>query len=839
MTRTANLKPVIVPVDRRHGPTAGADEVVLEVNRRSREIRAVGGLRRPWLSGSDCFLVTKGADGRGFARGHLSPVWVRDATGRSLGIVLDYKVWCEAGDQQKLVGQLYALDVRPEAVFQRRFAAWIEDQIKGVAGGPAVFIDTFLDVQRSRLQEALGAWADGLGLRCQGTIRAQHESELRRVEIRGYRFRLPVRDNPSKYLVELDAGVAIDSERRLDAIVDFKDAKAIRLELTKALARYAREHLTLQGLHDHDNELASPPLKRAADEHLEAFARRVETLSLRKLEPVVDVDLPDEISHLFDGKLRDLDRNVGVKTRMQLRLDDVAKYRTECGIGVEAWAKDAIESATSSVFFGVTFRDLCTDYDGVKQKILEEFEGRAATVGCGVESLITFICPELRKLMDGFTVDDETGKLYRTSVSTGEAGVAFSLRARIVEPPEEVVQILNSGRSIEDAVRETTRQAISEVIAKLPPEAVQVRFDVGEGRQQAVKDKLERHVRKRLRRVFNAAVETPGFKPLPTAWSDAFGELVGQVREFRLTVNPPGEQPVSFRGAYQVDGMQEGGWLAFCKRPPDMDRLDKLVKDRLADSLQNVAPEELKGTLNRDLQRDVGCWIAEEVGRRTGLQIQLESWRREPTRDEEARADLKGQEVDAWKGVQEERIRSLAAQGAAPARIVAAKLEQDVQEVEIRGEQLLRGVEAGLLPESEIDELRSARDRQVERAATAARESVTGRDDYPLLVGNEDRVGGRTALPARAVASLDEALAPHPSRTRQPEDAPEGGAPGADEADLRPSASSEEPRPASEGPVTREEAAEDSSNADAEPGTPSDGTETVTLNADDLGESTQ
>lgn len=666
-------------------------------------------------------------------------------------LVLDYEVRCNPGREIRAVQALWR-GGSPQERLEALLKGWVLQKLEGRA---ADFVRDFDRAAESLGQDLRACALEQAGLTLAVRVLLADADRLDSLCIGPCPLPVRVRDRDDELDLRFEAELAVEAGREQVAFLHRDRLDFLEREVRRKAREFFALHVTLQQFHAELENRVKSDLWRSLDDVVEPYGRKLVRLSMAG-EAYPRVVETKRIEHRFSHRLRDYPEPVEVRTELLLQLADLGRYVRAKAPDLEVWADQEVETAAIQCLFGVTYTELCLQYDEKKLEIERWMKDRAAAIGYELKQLITITNLQFDALRRPFLVqlDGE----FPTRLA--KLKVRLQVNATLVVPdPRQIAPLLNRRINVKEQIRNTLNDRIQQKLHQVDPERFYMEFETSKLESVPVRAQIEEVIVETVRSEFQAEVLSLSCVQLETELSQRLERLMAPLHHFSVRVEASrGGPPVLFDGSFRVTGVDESGWIAFQTSNPEPEDLRACAERHLRFLLADEQLAPLLQTLNAEQKDRVNLALQKRIQQEYGLRILVMDWLRHALDEEKEVA--KTQLALVTDTVKEQQMRiELAEQMRQRDREMqlesaGSRLEQ-LKKLQAR---LARLLEAGGPPQQEAD-LREKIARLQEEQKGVSKEATTDRSRaiLPHLRSARAILGATTEEPPRKSSAAPEA----------------------------------------------------------------------------------
>ena len=196
----------------------------------------------------------------------------------------------------------------------------------------------------------------------------------------------------------------------------------------------------------------------------------------------------------------------------------------------------------------------------------------------------------------------------------------------------KIEDYLKPKADIKKLIRRTVHRVTGQVLATVEPERYYMRFyhpGVDEQGQpledKSVEQELREAVEQELAKRFNAQVSRITADVYDTDIAKHFKKLYGTIGSFEVEIASIAdiEEPVTYKGDFQIEGVEANSWYTFQARQPEISEIRESIQRRLNAVLSNLTKESLQNQGRKKLEDSINQLAIDCVIRQFGLEIRI------------------------------------------------------------------------------------------------------------------------------------------------------------------------------------------------------------------------
>jgi hypothetical protein len=505
--------------------------------------------------------------------------------------VIDYKGGCPPGYEAQLA-QFFFRTNGPDKAIGDGLGKWLIEFF--TTNGRT--IDQFYSANDSASRDLSAKAQSEFGLALTITLTIENSKKSETVEIGPIVLtsRLLGSDDEEKVLIK--AELEADPQNLLRAMLNQKSS--LTDVFKKGVKQYLASRVTLETYY---KELNSGRVKQGLQEHLNSllkqFGHRVAFVSL-KPDGGAEPPPPHNGETTIEYKHHECTEPIKLKISVLMTPQNATRYRAEGSKPLPRWLQENLQEVVKNVLFGFSYVDLLLDFRPAKQKIIEEMNRRAESIGYKIDQLMTMLSMEPLVWRKGFdidiknTPDNPNGAMFETSVSGVYVGLEVHLTAR-VKDLRAVARYLTSDLPLK--VKEEVFRLVQKTLHATDPEHFYKYFREGDKRKRSSGGPFEHAIQEKicylLESEFNAEIIQLVLKPTETDLTIKVWEVAKSSHDFVATSEigaTPGAPKISVHGSFTIEGVSSDGWEKFRERDVTAEKLTKRVRDSVTSFIKRT-----------------------------------------------------------------------------------------------------------------------------------------------------------------------------------------------------------------------------------------------------------
>jgi hypothetical protein len=600
--------------------------------------------KKPLLGGDVTFYIVRNTnDPSNIAERQANSYYLTYfVTGEKLGISITYWASCDPGNEDQVVEALCRGKTLGEALDQK-IEKWIADFTKNDA---AEFLDNY-DAQLARLREyvKINVKKD-VGINIELRLAFEKEAQLEPFAIPSFPMEVNVSDCDDTLDLLIKTALIVDPNNKVKAIFnDVKDARKWP-ELVKRFKNEVKNYL----LHNITIDQFSYELKDTVRDQLVAhlnsilidYGRKVGYLSLstntvasaRQLVPV-KCKVECEVQKYSDP--------IYVETTILMLPLNTARYKPNEGLKLQEWVESELEKIIKPLMLKKKYIDVLCDFEDVAEEIKKQMQYEAKSIGYAVNQIVSLPNLEHLELKDNFDIAVNE-KTFVTNDANVEVILSVSATAKISDFTK-IQDYLKPKADIKKLMEQTIYGEMSKFLNDISPERYYMRFysrgkdENGQPETTSVQEELINAIKRELKERFGAEVTRITTNTHDTDIAKQFKKLYGIIGSFEVQVSSLAdvEEPVTFRGDFQVQGVEKNSWYTFQARQPEINDISQSIERGLKARLSAFSKNDLQYTDPEYLtliEEQINQWATENVVKQFGLNISISNLHRIRTQQE-------------------------------------------------------------------------------------------------------------------------------------------------------------------------------------------------------------
>ncbi|GET41075.1 hypothetical protein [Microseira wollei] len=625
--------------------------------------------KKPLLGGDIAFyLVCNTNDPANIAERQASPYYLTYfVTGEKLGIAITYWASCAAGNEEKVIESLCRGKTVGEAL-DKKIEKWIADFTKNDAAG---FLDNY-DVQLAKLREYVKIKVkEDVGINIELKLAFEKEAKLESFPIPSFPMEVNVSDCDDTLELQIQTELIVDPKNKVKAIFnDVKDARKwpelVRL-FKREVKSYLLQYITIDQFSYELKDTVRDQLVTHLDSVLVNYGRKVGYLSLSS-NAVASARQLVPIKCNVECEVQKYSEPIYVETTILMLPLNTARYKPNEGLKLEEWVESELEKIIKPLMLKKKYIDVLCNFEDVAEEIKKQMQYEAKSIGYAVNQIVSIPYLEHLELKENFDIE-VTEKHLATNDANVKVILSVSATAKIADFTK-IQDYLKPKADIKKLVEDTIYRTTSQLLNNISPERYYMRFyhpGVDEkGRQEtaSVEAELISAIKQELKAGFTADVSRITIHVHDTEIAKHFKKLYGKIGSFEVHVSSLAdiEEAVTFRGDFQIEGVETNSWYTFQARQPEIEDISQSIERRLNSRLSTFTKDDLQYTNLEYLsliENLINQWATDSVVEQFGLKIRISNLQRTRTQQELLLAGEKQKVLDVQR---QARLKQLEAQ---------------------------------------------------------------------------------------------------------------------------------------------------------------------------------
>lgn len=496
-----------------------------------------------------------------------------------VAFVLDYKGGCPPGCEAQLA-QFFFRNSGGDKQIGEGLAKWLMEFFS--TNGHT--IDQFYSKKEKAARDLAAKAATEFGLALTVTLTIENSKKPETVEIGPLILTSRLLGSDDEEKLSVKAELEADPQNLLRALLNQKTSLADVFK--KGLRQYLADNVTLETYY---KDLNSERVKEGVRDHLNSllkpFGRRVAFVSLKSEGGGPP---PHNGETTIEYKHHECPEPIKLKISVLMTPQDATRYRASGTPPLPRWLQQNLEEVVRMVLFGFSYVDLLLDFRPAKQRIIEEMDRRAASIGYKIEQLMTMISVEPNIWRKGFDIEikntenNPTAAMFATSVAGVYVGLEVYLTAK-VKDLRSITRYLTT--DLPQKVKQEVYQLVQKTLHATDPQQFYKHYRDADKKKPgggSFEHELRGKICHLLESEFNAEVLQLVLKPTDTDLTDKLNPVAKTSHDFIATSEigaTPGAPKISVHGSFTVEGVSFDGWEKFRERDVTAEKLIKRVRD--------------------------------------------------------------------------------------------------------------------------------------------------------------------------------------------------------------------------------------------------------------------
>ena len=570
---------------------------------------------------------------------------------RAIDIHVAYEARCEHGNEYKVVKALYKSE-HPTNTFDRLIDKWIKEYAQNKMRVGIHFITHYFQL-REELQEQISQRAQqevGLILNTHLALVLEKERLLIPFEISSDYFPVRVKDCDEELELKLNTVLQIDEEHKINSVLAYDRRPQLERLVHEQVQTFLWENATLPEFIHELNARLRDRLITFLNNALIQEGRKISVLSLENRVLLPEDFLSFKVS-VEDCTVQNSSTAIRVEHDLQMKLDDIRKYKASKINNLEDWITRKLAQITKTVLFEKSYAELIKSLNEnetnkeIPHEIRKEIEKEAKKIGYTVQHHL--VKPQDVEILilqrDGLSFEKKGN--FTTYNTDTEVKLTFVVEGKMRQL-EKITPYINPNTSIIEEIGKTALEEARQLIHTIDAERFYMRFaytDI-EG-EMPVEQELKSRIVAKLEEIFGLEEITVTPKLLETDIAKRFKKLLDGYESFEFDTFPLGDrgrgEKMKFALSFKVRSMGQGGWNTFQSnnfksRSDEVKEVRKILEDDLKTKLETISSNILQyGNIQDypDIRRIVDMSI-EKIVNVFGLEIEIIVFRRLSTETE-------------------------------------------------------------------------------------------------------------------------------------------------------------------------------------------------------------
>jgi len=498
-------------------------------------------------------------------------------------LVVDYKGGCPPGCEPQLTEFFFRTSGADKAIGDG-LGKWLIEYF--TTNGRT--IDQFYSDNDSASRDLAAKALTEFGLALTITLTAENSKKPEIVDIGPIVLTSRLLGSDEEENLSIKAELEADPQNLLRAMLHQKTS--LTDVFRNGVRQYVASRVTLETYY---KDLNSERVKQGLREHLNSllkqFGRHVVFVSLKpeggRVPPPHNGETTIEYKH------HECPEPIKLRISVLMTPQDPARYRAKGSPVLPGWLQQNLEEVVRRVLFGFSYVDLLLDFRPAKQKIIEEMNRRAESIGYHIEQLMTMISMEPRTWLKSFDIEikatdsNPNAAMFATSVSGVYAGLEVYLTAR-VKDLRAIRHYLTS--DLPQKVKQKIFELVQKTLHATDPQQFYKYYREADKKKPGggpFEHELREKICYLLESEFNAEIIQLVLKPTDTDLTDKLFKVAKTSHDFVATSEigaTPGAPKISVYGSFTVESVSSDGWEKFRERDVTAEKLIKRVKDSVS-----------------------------------------------------------------------------------------------------------------------------------------------------------------------------------------------------------------------------------------------------------------
>jgi hypothetical protein len=496
--------------------------------------------------------------------------------------VIDYKGGCQPTYEAHLA-QFFFRNSGGDKLIGEGLAKWLMEFFS--TNGHK--IDQFYSKNDKASRDLAAKALAEFGLALTVTLTIENFKKPETVEIGPLVFTARLLGSDDEEKLSVRAELETDPQNLLRALLNQK--ASLTDIFKKGVRQYLANHVTLETYYkDLNSEQVKKGLQEQLDSLLKQFGRRVTFVSLK---PDGTRPPPHNGETTIEYKHHECPEPIKLRISVLMNPQNATRYRASGTPPLPRWLQQNLEEVVRKVLFGFSYVDLLLDFRPAKQKISDEMDRRAASIGYKIEQLMTMMSAEPNIWRKGFDVEikntenNPNAAMFATSVAGVYVGLEVHLTAK-VKDLRSIARFLTT--DLPQKVKQEVFRLVQKTLHATDPQQFYKYYREADKKRPgggAFEHELRGKICYLLESEFNAEVIQLVLKPTDTDLTDKLSEVAKSSHDFVAASEigaTPGAPKISVHGSFTVEGVSSDGWEKFRERDVTAEKLTKRVKDSVS-----------------------------------------------------------------------------------------------------------------------------------------------------------------------------------------------------------------------------------------------------------------
>ncbi|NER99808.1 MAG: hypothetical protein F6J86_39380, partial [Symploca sp. SIO1B1] len=612
-----------------------------------------------WFRNLAFYLVSNTDNPTNVAERQARPYYLTNfATGQKLGVSITYWASCDPGNEAKLVEAL-CRGKTPGDALDKKVEKWIADFTKNDA---SIFLENY-PVQLARLREHVRIkLKEEVGVNLELKLSLEKEPQLEPFSIPAFPLEVYVSDCDEPLELQVQTELVVDDNNKVKAIFhDVNDAQEWQ-ELVKLfkseIKKYLLQYINIDQFSYELKDTVRNQLVVYLDKIMVNYGRRVGFLYLES-NAVPSAKQLVPVKCKVECEVQKYSEPIYVENTLLMLPLNTARYKPNQASKLETWVEGKLEKIIKPLLLKKTYVSVLLDFEPIATEIRDLMEDEAKSIGYEIQQIVSVPDLEHQELKENFKVTFEEESFATRDVNVKVLlGVSVTARIRDFTKIEDY---LKPKADIKKLIRRTVHSVTGQVLATVEPERYYMRFNhPGVDEQgkpledKSVEQELIEAVEQELAKQFNAQVSRITADVYDTDIAKHFKKLYGTIGSFEVEIASIAdiEEAVTYKGDFQIEGVEANSWYTFQARKPEMSDISRSITRRLDAKLSVFTKEDLQFTdleYLSLLENLINKLARECVVDQFGLEIIMTNLSRSRTQQEKLLAEEISQQREAKK----------------------------------------------------------------------------------------------------------------------------------------------------------------------------------------------
>lgn len=503
--------------------------------------------------------------------------------------VVEYKGGCPPNCEAQLA-QFFFKTTEPDKAIGDGLGKWLIEffTTKGRT------LDQFYSANGAAARDLSAKALSEFGLSLTVTLTVENSKKPETVDIGPLVFTSRLLGSDDEEKVSIKAELETDPQNLLRAMLNRKTS--LTDVFKKGVRQYLASHVTLETYYkDLNSERVKQGLRDHLNNLLKQFGRRVAFVSLKP--DGAGGPPPHNGETTIEYKHHECAEPIKLRISVLMTPQDATRYREKGSPPLPRWLQQNLEEIVGRVLFAFSYVDLLLDFRPAKQKIIEEMNRRAESIGYKIEQLMTMISMEPLTWLKGFDIEikatpsSPNAAMFATSVSGVAVGLEVFLTAK-VKDLRSITRYLTS--DLPQKVKQEVFQLVQNTLHATDPQQFYKHYREVDKKKPgggAFEHELRGKICYLLESEFNAEVVQLVLKPTDTDLTGKLFTVAKTSHDFVATSEigaTPGAPKISVHGSFTVEGVSSDGWEKFRERDVAAEKLVKRVTDSVSSFIKRT-----------------------------------------------------------------------------------------------------------------------------------------------------------------------------------------------------------------------------------------------------------